>query len=90
MITAKYLQNLWEHIPEKAKKEQINHLLKNCKENINHTVNKLTVFEISESHFEVINTESFKVKFFDTKEEALNYCLDFYPESFKNEQIKLL
>ncbi len=88
MSKAKDLESTWSFIPDYAKRSQAKHLLKNAKKHIIHEVNKLKVFMWSE-HFEVINEETFFVKFFDTEEEAINYCLDVYKNTKINTQSEL-
>ena len=88
MSIAKDLQNTWDLFSKSAKKNQVNHLLRFCQYLIIHKIGKLNVFIIGQ-HFEVINSESLILKFFDTETEAMNYCLDIYPETKINEQQKI-
>lgn len=88
MSVAKEHQDTWFYIPRYVQKRQIDHVIKDCRDYIIHEVNKLVVFEWF-GHFQVINIESYVVKFFDTEKEAMDYCLDFYSESFINEQLDL-
>ena len=85
MSTAKELEKTWYYFSESAKIDQARHLLVKCKDLIIHEVGKLKVFKMN-GHIEVVNEESFVLKFFDTEEEAINYCLDVYPETNINEQ----
>jgi hypothetical protein len=85
MNRAKDLEKTWFYFSEKVKKDQANHLLTKCKDYICHEVGKLKVFKWK-FHCEVVNEESKKIKFFNTEEEAINYCLDVYPETKINEQ----
>jgi hypothetical protein len=62
-------------------------MLENAKKYIIHEINKLVIFKMN-GHFEVINKESLVVKFYDTEQECINFCLDVYPNSFFNIQKK--
>lgn len=88
MSVAKDLESTWSFMPEYAKRNQAKHLLENCKKYIIHEINKLKIFEWS-NHFQVVNEESFITKFFDTEEEAMNYCLDVFPETKISSQTDL-
>jgi len=88
MSIAKDLESTWSFMPEYAKRNQAKHLLRNCKYYIIHEVNKLKIFGWS-NHFQVVNEESYKSKFFDTEEESMNYCLDVYKQTKINEQSSL-
>jgi hypothetical protein len=87
MSNAKDLESTWSFMSDYAKKNQAKHLLENGKKHIIHEVNKLKIFMFS-NHFEVINEETYFVKFFDTEEEAVNYCLDVYKETKINAQLE--
>lgn len=88
MSTAKELQDTWFYIPAHMQKRQINHLLENCKQYIVHEINKLIIFKWSD-HCQVINTESLILKYFDTEQEAMDFCLDVYKDSGISDQLNL-
>jgi hypothetical protein len=85
MTNAKTLTRTWNYFSNKARKEQSKHLLENAKDLIIHEINKLKIFKMN-GHFEVINSESLSIKFFDTEQESIDFCLDIYPNSFFNKQ----
>jgi hypothetical protein len=68
------------------KKFRQNTCLKMLKKFIIHEINSLVIFKMT-AHYEVINKESLVVKFFDTEEESLNYCLDRFAGSQKTKQL---
>lgn len=88
MSIAKDLTNTWKYFTKYGRKSQAKHLLENCTHLIIHKIGKLKIFKLND-HFEVINSESLVLKFFDTETEAMNYCLDIYPETKINEQQKI-
>lgn len=85
MTNAETLKNTWKYFTSRAKKEQAKHLLENCKNIMFHEIGKLKCFKLN-GHIEVINAESLVLKFFDTEQEAVDYCLDFYHDIKINEQ----
>jgi hypothetical protein len=85
MSNASRFKSVWDYIPKKAQKEQAKHMLENVKHLIIHEINKLVIFKMN-GHYEVINKESLIVKFYDTEQECIDFCLDVYPESFFNIQ----
>lgn len=88
MSTAKELQDTWFYIPEYMKKRQINHLLENCRQYIVHEVGKLVVYKWN-GHCQVINSESFLMKYFDTEQEAMDFCLDVFSDTKIASQLDL-
>jgi len=87
-IVAKELNAIWFYYTKQQKLNHIKHLLTNCKKYIVHEVNKLIVFNWKD-YCQVINTESNTLKYFDSEEEALNYCLDAFKNSESSKQEKL-
>lgn len=85
MSNASKFRSTWDYIPKKHQNEQAKHMLENAKKYIIHEINKLVIFKMN-GHFEVINKESLIVKFYDTEQECINFCLDVYPNSFFNVQ----
>jgi hypothetical protein len=88
MKNAKTLTRTWNYFSNNARKEQAKHMLEKAKDLIIYEINKLKIFKMN-GHFEVINSESLSIKFFDTEEDCINYCLDIYPNSFFNKQKSL-
>jgi hypothetical protein len=82
----KEFKYFWKTLPESTKKWQVDFIFKNCQSNIIHEVNKLFIFKMRH-RFWVINKESKHCNFFDTEQEAIDYCLDVYPQSFFNKQL---
>lgn len=83
----KDFEKMWKHFPQKVKNEQIDFLLNSSQDLIIHEVNKLVVFKMKSYSFWVINKESKHCSFFDTEQQAIDYCLDAYPQSFFNKQL---
>jgi len=88
-IVAKELNDIWFYYTKSQQTKHIDHLLNNCKQYIVHQVNKLIVFNWTD-YCQVINTETYVLKYFDSEQEALNYCLDNFQNSQSAEQQKLL
>jgi len=87
-IVAKELNDIWCYYTKPQQKRHIEHLLSNCRKYIVHEVNKLVVFNWKD-YCQVINTESYILKYFDSEEEALNYCLDIFENTKSATQEKL-
>lgn len=85
----KDFEKMWKHFPQKVKLGQANHLLDNCMEHAIHQVNKLVIFNIGNPnpYYWVVNKESKHCSCFETEQQAIDYCLDFYPQSFFNVQL---
>lgn len=88
MSNAKTLTRTWNYFSNNERKEQAKHMLENATKYIIHDINKLVIFKMN-GHFEVINKESLVVKFYDTEQECINFCLDVYTNSFFNTQNNL-
>ena len=80
MSIAKNRQDTYQSMPKHIVDEQAKHLIRKCDEYCKHTINKFKVF-VWENFAEVVNTESLCIKCFDSENEAVNYCLDFYNHS---------
>ena len=86
MQTAKERENTFFYFSTKAKKDTAKHWL-SLKDFIIHEVGKLKVVSFQKGNdVVVINEESLKIHFFDNEEEAMNFCLDVYPETKTNQQ----
>ena len=84
--TAQKYKSTWDYMPKNTQKIQAKHMLDTAKKFIIHEINSLGIFKMT-AHYEVINKESLVVKFFDTEEESLNYCLDRFAGSQKTKQL---
>jgi len=85
----KEFNKTWEFFSNRDKKQNVRYWLNHSEETLIHKINKLVVLKFSDTHFSVINKETLNCKFFDTKEEAIDYCLDVYTNSFFNTQLNL-
>ena len=86
MQSAKERERTFFYFPTKAKNETARHWL-SLKDFIIHEVGKLKVVCFNKGNdVVVINEESLKIHFFDNEEEAMNFCLDVYPETKINKQ----
>lgn len=85
-MKAKEFKDFWENLPESTRKWQVDYLLQNSKTYLVHEINKLSIFK-TKNRFYVINKESKHCNFFDSEQEAIDYCLDVYPQSFFNNQL---
>jgi hypothetical protein len=89
MSNAKSLTRTWNYFSNNQRKEHAKHLIENAQDLIIHEINKLIVLKMN-GHFEVINKESLVIKFYDTEQECIDFCLDVYPNSFENTQLKII
>ena len=61
-------------------KRQAKHYLEKCSVFLIHEINNLNIYDF-ESYFEVVNKTTLKIKVFQTKEAAINFCLDNFKSS---------
>ena len=85
---AKSFADTWYYFTEKGKKDSAKHWL-TLTDYIIHEVGCLRVIDFHDSIIHVVNSETLFVHFFDTIEEAMNFCLDSYEASKEKTQTKL-
>lgn len=88
MSKAKNKEKTFWYFPTRAKKDTARHWL-TLKDHFVHEIGKLKVVAFGKDDVVVINEESLKIQFFDSEQEALDFCLDVYPQTKTTKQREL-
>lgn len=88
MYTGKDREKTFFYFPTRTKNDTARHWL-TLKDRFIHEVGKLKMIAFSEDDVVVINEETLKIHFFDSETEAMNFCLDVYPETKEMKQGEL-
>ena len=88
MSVAKERTETYKYFPRFGIVAQAKHLIEKALDYRIHKVNDLHIFKFKD-YLETVNEKTMTIKCFDTEQEALDYCLDYYESTKKIEQQSL-
>ncbi len=88
MRKSKDREKTFWYFPTRAKNDTARHWL-TLKDHFVHEVGKLKVISFGNDDVVVVNEESLKIHFFESEREAMDFCLDVYPETKEMKQGEL-